>query len=282
MLGSAAAAKSLQWCLTLCDPIDGSPPGSPVPGILQARALEWAAIASSMLGFTRGHFTGWLRKDVSSHPWEGKATVCFLSYHCCSVTKSCLTFYDLGPQHARLLCSPLSHGVCSKSCPLSQWCHPTTSSSVIPFSSCLQSFPASGSFPMNQLFESGGQNIGVSASASVLPMNIQDWFPLGLMGLISFQSKGTLKSLLQHYSSKTSVLQCSAFFTVHLSHPYSTGKTTALTRRTFVSKDPFIDQVTTNCSEPCVHPVASHQKQRKNPEQVRTQCIQLGSIISDG
>ena len=78
----------------------------------------------------------------------------------------------------------------SDSCPLSQWCHPTVSSSVIPVSSCPQSFPALGSFQMSQLFVSGGQSIGVSASTSVLPMNIQDWFPLGLTGWISFQSKG--------------------------------------------------------------------------------------------
>ena len=88
-----------------------------------------------------------------------------------------------GPQHARPPCPSPTCGVYSNSCPLSQWCHPTTSSSVIPFSSRLQSFPASGSFPMSQFFTSGGQSIGVSASASVLPMNIQDWFPLdGLVG----------------------------------------------------------------------------------------------------
>ena len=78
----------------------------------------------------------------------------------------------------------------SNSCPLSQWCHTTISSSIIPFSSCLQFFPASGSFPMSQLFQSGGQSIGVLASASILLINIQDWFPLGLTGLISLQSKG--------------------------------------------------------------------------------------------
>ena len=81
-------------------------------------------------------------------------------------------------------------GVYSNSCPLSQWCHPTVSSSVIPFSSCLQSFPASGSFQMGQLFSSGSQIIGVSASTSFLPMNIQDWFPLGWTGWISLQFKG--------------------------------------------------------------------------------------------
>ena len=139
-------------------------------------------------------------------------------------------------QHTRLLCLSLSLWVCSKSGPLSQWCHPTTSCSVIPFSSCLQSFPASWSFPISQLFTSGGQHIGVSASSSVVPMNIQGWFPLGLTGLVSLLSRG-LKSLLQHHSSKVSILWRSAFFTVQLSHPYmTTGKTIALTRRTFVDK----------------------------------------------
>ena len=93
-------------------------------------------------------------------------------------------------QHASLLCPSPSLGVCSNSCPLSQWCHPTISSSVAPFSTSPQSLAASGSFPVNQLFASGGQTIGASASASVLPMNIQDWFPLGLTGLISWLSKG--------------------------------------------------------------------------------------------
>ena len=112
------------------------------------------------------------------------------------------------------------------------WCHPTISSSVGPFSSRLQSFPASGSFKMSQFFTSCGQSIGVSASTSVLPMNIQDWPPLGCTGWISFAVQGTLKSLLQHHSSKASILWCSAFFIVQLSHPYiTTGKTIALTRR---------------------------------------------------
>ena len=95
-----------------------------------------------------------------------------------------------GLQQYRIPCPLSSPVVCSNLCPLSRWCHPTISSSVVPFSSCLQSFPASGSFLMNGLFISGGQCIGVSASASVLPMNMQDWFPLGLTGLISLQSKG--------------------------------------------------------------------------------------------
>ena len=95
-----------------------------------------------------------------------------------------------GLQHARLPCVSPSPGACSNSCPLSQWCHPAISSSVIPFTSCLLSFPASGSFPMNWLFASSGHSIRASISASVLPMNIQDWFPLELTGLISLPSKG--------------------------------------------------------------------------------------------
>ena len=109
---------------------------------------------------------------------------------------------------------------------------------AVPFSSCLQSFPASESFLMSQLFASDGQSTGASASASVLPINIQDWFPLELTALISFKSvQGTLKSLLQHHSSKASILWHSAFLMVQLSHLYTTtGKTKALTRRTFGSE----------------------------------------------
>ena len=125
-------------------------------------------------------------------------------------------------QHARPPCPSPTPRVCLNSCPLSQWCHPTTWSSVIPFSSCLLSFPTSGSFPMSCLFESHGQNIEASASASVVPMIIQGWFPLGLTGLTSLKFN-TLKSLLQHHSSKASILWRSAFFMVQLSHP--TGKT---------------------------------------------------------
>ena len=110
----------------------------------------------------------------------------------CSVDQSVLSdsYQPHGLQHARLPCPSLSPGVCSDSCPLSQWCHPTISSSVSPFFFCFQSFPASGSFTMSQFFPSGGQSIGVSASYSVLSMNIQDWSPLGWTGWISLQSKG--------------------------------------------------------------------------------------------
>ena len=140
-----------------------------------------------------------------------------------------------GLQHTRPPCLSPTLGVYSNSCPLSWWCHPTISSSVVS-SSCLQSFPASESFPMSYFFASCGQSIGVSASAAVLPMNIQGWFLLGLTGLISLGSKGLL-SLLQYYSSKASILWCSAFFMVQLSHLcMTTGKTIALTRWTIVSK----------------------------------------------
>ena len=118
-----------------------------------------------------------------------------------------------GLQHTRLPCPSPTPRACSNSCPLSLWCHPTISPSVIPFSSHLQSFPASGSLPMSQFFTSRGQSI--ETSASVLPMNIQGWYPLGLTGLISLQSKW-FKSLLQHHSSKASILLCSAFFMVQL------------------------------------------------------------------
>ena len=141
-----------------------------------------------------------------------------------------------GLQHARLSCSSRTPGVYSNSCPLSWWCHPTTSSSVDPFSSHLQSFPASGSFQMRQLFTLGGQSIGVLASASVLPPNIQNWLPLAWTHWISLHPRDS-QILIQHQSSKASILRCSAFFIVQLSHPYmTTGKTKVLTRWNSVRK----------------------------------------------
>ena len=139
-------------------------------------------------------------------------------------------------QHARPPYPSPTPGVHSNSCPSSQWRHPTISSSVIPFSSCLQSFPTSGYFLVRQLFASGGQIIGASASAAVLPMNIQDWFLLGLTGLIFLQLKG-----LSRVFSNTTV-QKHQFFgaqlsLVQLSHRHmTTGKTIALARQTFVGK----------------------------------------------
>ena len=114
-------------------------------------------------------------------------------WHMCSVQLSCSvvseSLWPYGLQCSRLPCPSPTPRVYSNSSPLSRWCHPTISSSVVPFSSCFQFFPASGSFQMSQFFASGGQSIRVSASASVLPMNIYDWFPLGLIGLISLRSK---------------------------------------------------------------------------------------------
>ena len=138
--------------------------------------------------------------------------------------------------HQASLSSPTPRA-CSNSHPLSQWCHPTISSSVIPFSSCSQSFPASGSFPMSPFFTSDGQSIGVSASASVLPMNIQDWFPLGWTGWISLQSKGLSRAFYNTAVQKHQFFWHLAFFMVQLLHPYlTTGKTIALSRQTFVGK----------------------------------------------
>ena len=143
-----------------------------------------------------------------------------------SIVSGCLRPHEL--QHARPPCPSPTPGVYSNSCPSSQWRYPGISSSVIPFSSCLQTLQASGSFPMSQLFSWGGQGIGVSASPSVLSMNTQDWSPLGWIGWISLQSKG---------HSKASILWCSAFFPVQLSHPYMTTENTiAFTRKTFVGK----------------------------------------------
>ena len=145
------------------------------------------------------------------------------------------SLWSHGLQSARLPCPSPSPGVYSNSCPLSRWCHATFSFSH-PLLLLPSIVPASGSFPMSQLFASGGQSIRVSASTSVLPVNIRDWFPLGWTGWISLQSKG-LKSLLEHHNLKASILQCSAFFMVQLSHPYmTTGKTMASTIWTFNDK----------------------------------------------
>ena len=145
------------------------------------------------------------------------------------------SLWPYGLQHTRLPCpSPLPE--LAQTLPFSQWCHPAISSSAVPFSSCLQSCPASRSFPVNQLFTLGGHRIGASASASVLPVNIHGWFPLGLTGLITLLSKG-LSRTFSNTSLKTSVLQCSAVFIVQLPHLYiTTRKTIALTIQTFVGQ----------------------------------------------
>ena len=151
-----------------------------------------------------------------------------------SVTTNSLWPHE--PQHSRLPCPSPTHGVLPNPCPVSWWCNPTISSSVVPFSSCPQSFPESGSFPMSQLFASGSQSIGVSASTSVLPMNNSglNSFRMDWLDLLAVQR--TLKSLLEHHSSKGSILQHSVFFRVKITTIHDTGKTTALTRWTFSDK----------------------------------------------
>ena len=260
---SAAAAKPRQSCPTLCNPIDGSPPGSPVPGILKARTLEWIAISFSnawkwkvqgkslsrvrllatpwtaayqdplSMGFSRQeHWSGvplpsplvtierpycWFLTFSSSSWWLFADKKFVDRYECYEkLTSSVQSFvsdslWPHEPQHARPLCPSPTPRVYPNPCPLSQWCHPTISSSIIPFFSCPQSFPASGSFPMSLLFTSGGQSIGVSTSTSVFPMNTQDWSPLGWTDWISLQSKG-----LSRIFSNTTV-QKHQFYGVQLS-----------------------------------------------------------------
>ena len=179
--------------------MDCSPLGSFVLWILQARILEWFAMPSCKVSSQSRDWTcdpyvscrlHWQVGSWPPAPPEKPNANNLLLLLLLSHSESCLTLQPHGLQNARLPCPSPSPRACSNSCPLTRWHHPTISSSVIPFSSCLQSFPASGSFLMSQIFTSGGQSIGVSASALVSPMTIQGWYPLGLTGLISFQSKG--------------------------------------------------------------------------------------------
>ena len=159
-------------------------------------------------------------------------------YHSCLQKLSSVQFSRLvvsdslrphEPQHARPPCPSPTPGVYSNSCSSSRWCHPAISSSVVPFASCPQLLPASGSFPMNQLFAWGGQSIGVSASASVLPMNTQDWSPSGWTSWISLQSKGLSRVFSNTTVQKHQFFGAQAFFTVQLSHPHMTiGKNHSL------------------------------------------------------
>ena len=152
--------------------------------------------------------TGQQDESVISPPFQTLFPFRSVQFSCSVVSNS---LWPHGLQHARPPCPSPTPRVYSNSCPLSLWCHPAISSSVVPFSSYLQSFPASESFPMSQFFASGGPSIRVSVSASVLPMNIQDWFPLGWTGWISLQSKG-----LSRVSSNTTV-QKHQFFGAQLS-----------------------------------------------------------------
>ena len=188
--------------------MDCSRPGSSVHGILQARILEWIAIPSSRGSSQSRIKPGFPAMKTDSLPSEppGNEIVQFSS-----VAQSCPTLWSRELQHARPPCPSPTPGVHPNPCPLSQWCHPTISFSVVLFSSCPQSFPGSWSFPMSQLFASGSQSIGASASTPVLPMNTQDWSPLGWTGWISLQSKG-----LSRVFSNTTV-QKHQFFCAHLS-----------------------------------------------------------------
>ena len=184
------AVQSLSHDWHFCDLHGLTVPGSSVHGVSLVRVLEWVAIS-----FSQG--SSWPR-DRTYFSFFGS----WILYHWaaregnhvkdCQFSHSVVSEYlrPHGLQHAKLPCPSPTPGAYSNSCPSSRWCHPIISSSVIPFSSCLQSCPASGSFPVSLFLASGGQRIEVSASALILPMNIQDWFPSGWTGWISWQSKG--------------------------------------------------------------------------------------------
>ena len=180
--------------------------GSP----LQYPCLENPMDRGTLQATVHGVSKSWMWLSMYTHTHTHTHTlIVHLLLLSCSVMSD--YFWPHGLQHARLPCPSPSPGDCLNSCPSSQWCHPTISSSVIPSSSCLQSFPASGSFPTSQFFASGGQSIGASASESVLPKNIQDRFSLGWTGWISLPSKG----LLRVFSNTT--VQNHQFFDTQLS-----------------------------------------------------------------
>ena len=161
---------------------------------------------------------------------------CFFAIYQFSHSVMSNSLWSHGLQHAGLPCPSPTPRACSNSCPSNLWCHPTISSSVVPFSSCPQSFPASGSFQMSQSFPSGGQSIGVSASESVLPMNIQDWSPLGWTGWISLLSEGRSRVFSNSTVQKHQFFSAQPFFGPTLTSIHDTGKTAALTMWTFVGK----------------------------------------------
>ena len=198
-MSMCSVAKS---CPTLWDPTDCSPPGSSVHGISQATILEWVVISFSRRSSWPRDLTHvsspciggrilyhWATREAQARVISSLQTVYQTSVSACLLLLSHVWLFTTPWTAAHQAACP-SPGACSNSCPLSQWCHPTILSSVVPFSSCFKSFPASGSFPMSELLASGGQSIRTSASVSILPMNIQGRFPLGLTGLISLMSKG--------------------------------------------------------------------------------------------
>ena len=180
---SSKIGSSLPWIYS------PATPAGPLPR--HPAHVDWHLMASGLYaqqGPAVEQLGHWACHPATLSSW--RVCSCYFSsvQFSCSVMPGSLWPHEL--QHARPFCPSPTPGVTSNSCPLSRWCHPVFSSSVIPFSSCPQSLPASGSFPMSQLFEWGGQSIGVSASASVIPMNTQDWSPLEWTGWTSFQSKG--------------------------------------------------------------------------------------------
>ena len=175
---------------TLCNPMDYSPPGSSVPGILRARILEKVAIpfsrGSSQTQGSNPYVLLRLHRQVDSSPLSHQESP--LKGICCSVAQSCPTLRPHGLQPARLPCPSPSPRVCSNSCWLSRWCHPTISSSVVPFTSCPQSFPASRSFPMSSLFTSGGQSVGASAFLRTQALTTPDLLQTPVETLLSMGS----------------------------------------------------------------------------------------------
>ena len=160
----------------------------PMKFVLKGNGMSFHVLEYHSKVFMRTLMT--TRKWVSGLQWAKKDAISSVQFSRSVLSDS---LWPHGLQHARLPCPSSTPRPCSNSCPSSWWCHPIISSSVVPFSSSLQSFPESGSFQMSQFFASGNQNIGVSASTSVLPMNTKNWFPLGLTGWISFQSKGPVR-----------------------------------------------------------------------------------------
>ena len=183
----------------------------PTPVFLHGESQRWGSLVGAVYEVAQSRT--WQKQLSSSSSIANDEKVAFSWVHFSHsvVSNSSLPH---GLQNTRLPCPSPTPAVCSNSHSSSLWCHPTISSSVDTFSSCFQSFPASGSFPMSQFFSSGGQSFGVSASASVLPMSIQDWFPLGWTGWISLQSKGLSRDFSSTTVWKHQFLQCSAFFMI--------------------------------------------------------------------
>jgi len=229
-VGCYASSRESSWprdqtlvlCLLQVGSLSLMPPGKPlvwIPIFKYFRYIPRNGIAYGYMDMNLSKFWEIVEDRVSQlccSPWGHRVMYNLVteqhgSVQFSSIAQSCPTLRPHESQHTRPPCPSPTPGIHPNSCALSQWCHPTISSSVIPFSSCPQSLLASESFPMSQLFTWGGQSTGVSASASVLPMNTQDWSPLGWTGWISLQSKG----LTRVFSNTT--VQKHQFFSTQLS-----------------------------------------------------------------